>query len=196
MEWAFWVEWYNKLKFGIYPFHCWCSYGQKEKPFYIYVHYNDSLHKNKILNNEWNKYLFRTYLTPIKKSDTYTYYTIVLLSFTLCFTNHNLSHALFKKKKKIHMIYNSWWIFGTLLVKHKIPIPYRDLTQLREREREREREINFSWSRWSRKFWCYVDFSCYYLMHLVVESEGQGRNQDFKLVGGYNIKRKLLWNSN
>ena len=37
------------------------------------------------------------------------------------------------------MIYNSWWIFGTLLVKHKILIPYRDLTQLRERERERER---------------------------------------------------------
>ena len=36
------------------------------------------------------------------------------------------------------MIYNSWWIFGTLLVKHKIPIPYRDLTQLRERERERD----------------------------------------------------------
>ena len=99
------------------------------------MHYNDSLHKNKILNNEWNKYLFRTYLTPIKKSDTYTYYTIVLMSFTLCFTNRSLSHALLKKKKK-HMIYNSWWIFGTLLVKHKIPIPYRDLTQLRERERD------------------------------------------------------------
>ena len=29
-------------------------------------------------------------------------------------------------------------------------------------------------------------------MHLVVESEGQGQNQDFKLVGGYNIKIKLL----
>ena len=42
------------------------------------------------------------------------------------------------------MIYNSWWIFGTLLVKHKIPIPYRDLTQLRERERERERERSIS----------------------------------------------------
>ena len=38
------------------------------------------------------------------------------------------------------MIYNSWWIFGTLLVKHKIPIPYLQRPNTIERERERERE--------------------------------------------------------